>query len=87
MSDIVDRLRAMAGPIVPNVCTEAADEIERLRKERDQANEERDDARRQYCRGFTDFAPNALDEHLGLEDAAMAVAERFGWDCFKEAGK
>jgi len=29
--DIVDRLREMAGPIVPNVCTEAADEIERLR--------------------------------------------------------
>ena len=31
MSDIVERLRAMAGPNVPNVCTEAADEIERLR--------------------------------------------------------
>jgi len=31
MSDICARLRAMAGPIVPNVCTEAADEIERLR--------------------------------------------------------
>lgn len=29
MSDIVDRLRAMAGPIVPKVCTEAANEIER----------------------------------------------------------
>jgi len=33
MTDIVDRLRAMAGPIVPNVCTEAADEIERLRRQ------------------------------------------------------
>ena len=31
MSDIVERLRAMAGPHQPNVCTEAADEIERLR--------------------------------------------------------
>lgn len=29
-TDIVERLRAMAGPVVPNVCTEAADEIERL---------------------------------------------------------
>jgi hypothetical protein len=29
--ELVKRLRAMAGPIVPNVCTEAADEIERLR--------------------------------------------------------
>ena len=31
MSDLVDRLRSIAGPIKPNVCTEAADEIERLR--------------------------------------------------------
>jgi hypothetical protein len=31
VSDIVERLRAMAGPHQPNVCTEAADEIERLR--------------------------------------------------------
>ncbi len=40
MTDIVDQLREMAGPIVPNVCTEAADEIERLRKERDEARRE-----------------------------------------------
>lgn len=31
MTDIVHQLREMAGPIVPNVCTMAADEIERLR--------------------------------------------------------
>jgi hypothetical protein len=31
VSDIVERLRAMTGPHQPNVCTEAADEIERLR--------------------------------------------------------
>ena len=37
--DIVDRLRAMAGPIVPNVCTDAADEIERLRNDRTKAGE------------------------------------------------
>lgn len=40
MSDICARLRAMAGPIVPNVCTEAADEIERLIAERDEARRE-----------------------------------------------
>lgn len=39
MNDIVDRLRAMAGPIVPNVCTDAADEIERLRNDRTKASE------------------------------------------------
>lgn len=31
MTDIVTRLRDIAGPLQPNVCTEAADEIERLR--------------------------------------------------------
>lgn len=36
--DIPSRLRAMAGPIVPNVCTEAADEIERLREQLRLAN-------------------------------------------------
>jgi hypothetical protein len=36
VSDIVERLRAMAGPNVPNVCTEAADEIERLRLTNDE---------------------------------------------------
>lgn len=41
--DIVDRLRAMAGPIVPNVCTEAADEIERLTRERDAFKAQADD--------------------------------------------
>ena len=56
---------------------ESADEIEQLRKERDEA-------RRQYCRGFTDFCPNPAHDHLSLEDAAVEVAKSFGWDCFKE---
>ena len=43
--DIVDRLRAMAGPIKPNVCTEAADEIERLRA----GGCARDQKTTQYC--------------------------------------
>ena len=43
MSDLVDRLRSMAGPIKPNVCTEAADEIERLTRERDAFKAQADD--------------------------------------------
>lgn len=90
--DIVDRLRAMAGPIEPNVCTEAAVHIETIRRaieilkeDLTLAKRQRDEARRQYCRGFTDFCPNPRDENLSLEDAAVEVAKRFGWDCFKEA--
>ena len=69
--------------------------IERLRKEAfalaawscreiDRITAERDEARRQYCRGFTDFCPNPAHDHLSLEDAAVEVAKSFGWDCFKE---
>lgn len=43
MSDLVDCLRSMAGPIKPNVCTEAADEIERLTRERDAFKAQADD--------------------------------------------
>lgn len=50
-----------------------------------QLREERDEARRQYCRGFTDFCPNPKHENLSLEDAAVEVAKSFGWDCFMEA--
>ena len=45
---------------------------------------ERDEARRMYCLGFTDFCPNPAHAHLGLVDAAAEVAKSFGWDCFKE---
>jgi hypothetical protein len=45
---------------------------------------ERDEARREYCRGFTDFFPNPAHEDMTLEEAAMDVAKSFGWDCFKE---
>jgi hypothetical protein len=91
MSDIVDRLRAMAGPIVPNVCTEAADEIERLRVGgcvRDQRTTqycaeavrlqaERDEARREICVMLEDATNNHRENH----------AKRWGWDCFNEGGK
>jgi len=82
--DIVARLRdyhatvLAAPPYYRELTRIAADEIERLRAERDEA-------RREYCRGFVDFCPNPAHDHLGLEDAAMEVAKSFGWDCFKEA--
>ena len=46
--------------------------------------DERDDARRQYCLGFTDFCPNPAHDHLSLEEAAAQAAKSFGWNCFKE---
>ena len=58
----------------------AADEIERLRAERDEA-------RRRYCRAFVDIFPNPKYEELNLEDAAIEVAKEFGWECFKKAGR
>ena len=48
---------------------------------------ERDEARRQYCRGLTDFIPNPAHDHLSLEDAAIEVAKSFGWDCFGTEAK
>lgn len=77
--DILARLRdADGGYGFRGIVREAAAEIERLRAERDEA-------RRQYCRGFVDFFPNPEHEDLSLEDAAMEVAKSFGWECFKEA--
>jgi hypothetical protein len=75
--DIVTRLRAVLhnDRSVELMNREAADEIERLRAERDEA-------RQQYCLGFTDFCPNPAHDHLSLEDAAIEVAKSFGWDCF-----
>lgn len=57
-----------------------------LENERDKAIDERDEARREYCRGYTDFCPNAEHEDLSLEDAAIEVAKSFGWDCFDDCG-
>jgi hypothetical protein len=58
----------------------AADEIERLRAERDEA-------RRENCRMAVDlYADESLEDET-LEDAAMILAERKGWDCFKDYGK
>lgn len=66
--DIVDRLRAMAGPIVPNVCTEAADEIERLRKEQDEAPQKvTTDDGRTIRRSL-----NRIAEHVGEASCVFA---------------
>ena len=83
--DIVARLRAWipcyrADTDVAVDIANAADEIERLRKERDEA-------RRSYCRAFVDIFPNPKYEELDLEDAAIEVAKEFGWECFKQAGR
>jgi len=79
MSDICARLRAMAGPIVPNVCTEAADEIERLIAERDEA-------RRQFCELMSaDYGDAHLHDDIG--EIPRKIASGFGWDCFREDGK
>jgi len=79
--DIVARLRIATLPSVFCVKREAADEIERLRRdyssicsEMRRMMEERDEARREVCRIYADTYGS-----VGL------VAERRGWDCFKEA--
>ena len=57
-----------------NLTTESADEIEQLRKERDEA-------RRMWC----EAAPvgNSLSVN-DMDRRARAEATRRGWDCFKE---
>jgi hypothetical protein len=76
----------------------AADEIERLHDELvSKADElaatvrelrkvevERDEARRENCRMAVDLYVDESLEDETLEDAAMILAERKGWDCFKE---
>ncbi len=66
--DIVARLRDIEGGYgFRAICREAAEEIERLRAERDEA-------RREVCAIYADTYGS-----VGL------VAERRGWNCFKEA--
>jgi hypothetical protein len=82
--DIVNRLRTNRDCLAPCLMDEAADEIVRLERVMLDLITERDDARRQYCRGFTDFCPNPAHDELTLDEAAMEVAKSFGWDCFKQ---
>ena len=71
--DIVARLRRSTW----RDCIEAANEIERLRAERDEA-------RRCVCcqslpSDYTEWNPSAVDSALRL------IAAQQGWSCFKEA--
>ena len=71
---IVTMLRSPAR-LEPHTCNEAADEIERLRKERDEA-------RRMLCEDW------AKQDGLSLDwqgrRGAEGMAEFVGWDCFKD---
>jgi hypothetical protein len=77
MSDLVHRLRLIVAEPAAWCKTDveyvedAADEIERL-------TAERDEARRMYCYAI----PENCDEH-----EARKIAWERGWDCFKEDGK
>ena len=80
--DIVPRLRLWAegvekqkAVVLAVAITEAADEIERLRAERDEA-------RREVCELRTDIGFSRPLKPYLIEFAASR-----GWDCFKEDGK
>jgi len=63
-----------------NLTTESADEIERLRKERDEA-------RREVCRGEAMLRLQRNRVHRESEEVvrmAKEIAVERGWDCFKE---
>ena len=70
MKDIVTQLRTNSECLAPSIMLAAADEIERLRKERDEA-------RREVC--------NMNESGLRMDDSDKhREAKRRGWDCFKE---
>jgi len=78
-TDIVERLRA-PGWFCEDDLLIAADEIERLRKERDEA-------RRELCRdeAFIRLQPHRV--HRNSEEVvrmAKEISVERGWDCFKE---
>ena len=75
MSDIVNRLRTNRECLAPCLMDEAADQIELLRAERDEA-------RREVCDRIA--YPNRF-MHLDRPRTMYEVAHERGWDCFKEA--
>lgn len=81
-NDIVARLRSTGGLDARLLCA-AADEIERLRAERDEA-------RRSCCEyaAIVDGADTADGMESGrFYERAMKYMKDRGWDCFKEDGK
>ena len=61
-----------------------ADELAATVRELRKVEAERDEARRENCRMAVDLYVDESLEDETLEDAAMILAERKGWDCFKE---
>lgn len=80
--DIVTRLReADGGYFMRQMFTEAADEIERLRAERDEA-------RREICRRDCALDTDWLNSPFPMRTSTPRMfADLYGWDCFKEDGK
>ena len=68
MNDIVTQLRTNSECLAPSIMLAAADEIERLRKERDEA-------RRDWCRLWARTDGRSL--------APTQAARLREWDCFK----
>ncbi len=71
---VINALRAMSGPLKPNLVTEAADTIERLRTERDEA-------RRMWC----ELQSNIWDEPATAPPEYFATEK--DWDCYKRGAK
>ena len=70
-NDIVNRLRTNRECLAPCLMDEAADTIERL-------TAERDEARREVCQ---------WEHHWDKTSSEQYYADKRGWDCFKEDGK
>jgi hypothetical protein len=97
--DIIEVLREDAGLIRPNLLTDAADTIERLRSRVGQLEAdasalaaERDEARREVCCLFeSSIAYSVKTGMIGFanpeHESILKQARARGWDCFKEDGK
>ena len=70
-NDIVNRLRTNRECLAPCLMDEAADTIERL-------TAERDEARREVCQ---------WEHHWDKTASEQYYADKRGWDCYKEDGK
>ena len=70
-SEIVNLLRKNSECLAPSIMLEAADTIECLRAERDEA-------RREVCQ---------WEHHWDKTSSEQYYADKRGWDCFKEDGK
>jgi hypothetical protein len=80
MKDIVTQLRANSECLAPSIMLDAADAIERLRAERDEA-------RRMQCLLFENMvAFVATGVPQAPPENARKHAKAKGWDCFEKDG-